>query len=221
MRFSGNSLRGSHAPPELPASMQAVLQLLLRAHDYALDLGAASWDFAVEVETLREIGLANCDVRWLVGKRLADAAVETRSSGNGRRAFRPGAGLKISPRSCLVLTPTGVAFARRLLTPLRLRRAEPVTPLVPRWDSELRQLRLGQHLVKQLRQPAPAQETILAAFETAGWPTSILDPLPATPGVDSRARLHDAVTNLNRHRRSNLVRFTGSGTGCHVCWRLM
>jgi len=72
--------------------------------------------------------------------------------------------------------------------------------------------------VKQFKQPAPSQETILASFEEEGWPERIDDPLPQQLGVCEKQRLHQTIINLNRYQREELIRFFGDGTGNGVCW---
>jgi hypothetical protein len=74
--------------------------------------------------------------------------------------------------------------------------------------------------VKRFRQPAPSQETILATFEEEGWPPHIDDPLPPQPGQLPKQRLHETITNLNRHQQNRLLHFLGDGTGRGVCWQL-
>jgi hypothetical protein len=48
----------------------------------------------------------------------------------------------------------------------------------PVFDVERRELRVGDVVVKRFRQPTPDQETMLLAFEEAGWPVRIDGPLP-------------------------------------------
>ena len=85
-------------------------------------------------------------------------------------------------------------------------------------DSQLRELRLGSHLVKQFKVPAPNQQIVLTVFEEEGWPVRIDDPLPRHPEVDAKRRLHDTIHALNRHQKTLLLRFLGDGTGEGVRW---
>jgi hypothetical protein len=87
----------------------------------------------------------------------------------------------------------------------------------PRYDRETRTLWFGGEIIKQFRQPAPDQETILMGFEEEGWRRRIDDPLPGN-GRDPKARLHKAIGNLNRNQRRRLIRFRGDGTGQGILW---
>src|SRR6516165_4944967 len=60
------------SPPRraISSRLEAVLAVLREAYEYALDLRLDSWDFAVELSTLRPLGLTNSDCRWLIGKGL-------------------------------------------------------------------------------------------------------------------------------------------------------
>jgi hypothetical protein len=88
----------------------------------------------------------------------------------------------------------------------------------PRWDAEMRQLLAAGKVVKQYRQPAKAQECILAAFEELGWPARIDDPLPSNGQTSPKRRLHDTIKQLNRNQENALIRFSGDGTGTGVKW---
>lgn len=80
---------------------------------------------------------------------------------------------------------------------------------------------MGGVVVKQFKVPAPNQELILAAFQEEGWPVHIDDPLPPRAEQDTKRRLHETITSLNRHQRVRLVRFMGDGTGQGVRWELI
>ena len=93
--------------------------------------------------------------------------------------------------------------------------------LMPRWDAQRRTLFLGEVVVKAFRQPAPVQETILAAFEEEGWPEHIDDPLPPLPGLSPKDRLNHAIRNLNRAMNDQIIRFRGDGRGTGLFWTKM
>lgn len=99
--------------------------------------------------------------------------------------------------------------------------AQSITPTkrgksVPHWDAQLRELRLGNKLVKRFRVPAANQELILNVFEEEGWPECIDDPLPPK-GDDPTRRLQATIKSLNRHQSEPLIRFHGNGEGA-VWW---
>src|SRR5947209_335258 len=51
---------------DIAPHMQTALALLLQAHEYAAKLGCNNWQFAVEMNTFRDIGLSKNDLRWLL-----------------------------------------------------------------------------------------------------------------------------------------------------------
>ena len=56
------------------------------------------------------------------------------------------------------------------------------------------------------------------AFEEESWPPRIDDPLPPSPNIDSKKRLHDTIKSLNRHQKQRCIRFMGDGRGTGVRW---
>jgi hypothetical protein len=150
-----------HSPPSA-----AGLALLLQAYEYARELACSPWDFAVEIQTLKDAGLTNSDLRWLLHEGHAEHAHE-RPRGQGKgRTFLPG-GLRLTDWSCFVLTAAGEAPARAAVVTHKSP-ASAGPPEVPYWDAALRELWVGDVLVKAFSRPAPNQEIILAAFEPAG-----------------------------------------------------
>jgi hypothetical protein len=206
--------------------------LLLEAYDYAQQLERSVWDFAVEIDTLQAAGLSNSDLRWLQCKGYVEHAAEITLHGQDTRAFRQTGNLTFTNRTCFVLSEPGFLFAQHVLEtrqdlpgPTKGGAAQPahqvVRPLVPKWDKERQELRLGTLIVKQFKVPAPNQEMILAAFEEEGWPPRVDDPLPPQPDQDTKRRLHDTIVTLNRHQRHLLIRFLGDGSGQGVRWELV
>lgn len=90
----------------------------------------------------------------------------------------------------------------------------------PRYDTDLRELWLGEKLVKRYRTPAKNQELILQVFQEENWPARIDDPLVPLDEIDCKLRLRDTITALNRHQVTCLIRFHGDGTGNGVCWNV-
>jgi hypothetical protein len=211
---------------------QAALHLLLEAYEYAHELQRNVWDFAVEIGGLRRAGITVSGFRWLVCKGFVQHAREVTRPGDNERAFEPRTGLSFGKKTCFVLTETGAAFAQTALThsPQMLgapvmdsftRVAGPNQALVPTWDRDRQELRLGQIIVKQFKVPAPNQEVILAAFQEEQWPVRIDDPLPPHPDQDPKRRLHDTINALNRNQKHALLRFLGDGSGQGVRWDLV
>jgi hypothetical protein len=75
-----------------------------------------------------------------------------------------------------------------------------VTILRPRWDRTSRQLWLGDNSVRSFPRHAPAQFTVLDAFQRKGWPASIPNPV-------KHFSLKDAIDALNHGLVSSRLRF--------------
>jgi hypothetical protein len=222
--------------PELPLeslspNLFGALALLLEARQYALELSADPWDWAVEIRCLRAAGASHSLLRWLVCRGYAEHALERAPDRLQRRSFRRTSGLMFTEASCFVLTAAGSDLSRlganRGGGPLGngCPNGGPLAELpeggrpLPQWHGELRELRIQGILVKQFRQPAPNQEAILAAFEEEGWPSRIDDPLSPNWERDPKHQLHITIQNLNRHQKHRLLRFTGDGNGRGVRWQ--
>lgn len=210
----------------LEQRLTSALQHLLRAYDYAQDVGRDRWEFAVELSELRRLGLSLADCRWLMCKNWVELARELGPRGDGVRQFRRHLGLSLGKHTCVVLSVNGVAVARSLVhrqaeVPARGFAVDPNKKLrrpLPNWDGQRRELCVGKILVKRYRLPSPNQQAILMALEEEGWPSRIDDPLPVVADLDAKQRLHDTIKNLNRHQHRRCLRFFGDGTGQGVCW---
>jgi hypothetical protein len=201
---------------------------LLQAYDYSRELQRSAWDFAVEIHILRDAGLSNSDLRWLVCQGYIEHASESKPTAEGSRVFDRTGTLTFAKGTCFVLRQSGVAAARRgpdsaaqAHNALEPEIALENTPQVPEWDKERQELRVVGLVVKQFKVPAPNQELILAAFQEEGWPPRIDDPLPPQPNQDTKRRLHDTIATLNRHQKHRLILFSGDGSGEGVRWELL
>lgn len=232
-RFAPEEANGNRAilPTRIMQRGGPAFELLLEAYEDAQELGRTVWDFAVEVDFLREAGLNVNDLRWLLCKKLIEHARETTLCGDAVRSFRPERSLSFHRRTCLVLCPEGLAVARQAQLATNAspgfagrngvsRSAASVSPQLPKWDSDRQELRLGDLVVKRFKLPAANQETILAAFEEESWPARIDDPLPPRPDQDPKRRLHDTINSLNRHQKNSVIKFLGDGSGEGICWEL-
>lgn len=211
----------------------AALQEFLKALDYAHDLRANAWDFAIELSWLRRLKLSNSDVRWMVGRGLVSYALETTAPGDVERSFTQPARLIFCKRTCFTLTPKGAALGREIcassgpyphredletVEPPRLTLVAAVKAPVPKWDRDRQELRVGDVVVKRFRVPAASQEAILAAFEEENWPTRIDDPLPPRSDQSPKRRLQETIKSLNRNQKHALIRFQGDGSAQGVIW---
>jgi hypothetical protein len=212
----------------LHANASAGLTMLLQAREYILaDLDCCGWDFAVEIRLLREAGLTHSDLRWLIRRGYVEHGIETTRPGMPTRSFMKASSLAFEDDTCFLLTDSGASFVRQFCAEGALAEALPgngrsraglAECVLPDWNSEVRELRLGGILVKQFRQPAESQEIILSAFQEEGWQPHIDDPLPPRPDQNPKRHLHVTITNLNRHQKNRLIHFRGDGTGLGVVW---
>ena len=88
----------------------------------------------------------------------------------------------------------------------------------PRWDREARELTWGGMLVREVKRPHHAKNivAILDAFERAGWPPRIDDPLRRHSSDERRRR---DVESLNKRLLRPAMRFACDGTGTGFLWR--
>ncbi|HET6884404.1 MAG TPA: hypothetical protein VFI31_29900 [Pirellulales bacterium] len=229
-------LTGTEHP--VPARLAHAIALLLESYNYAQDVGCSVWEFALEIDAFEALGLTASDWRWLCYKGFVDHAQERTRFDEKERSFRHRGVLRLTCRTCFILTNAGEQFARQLLT----HGAAPSAPVnlpevcsterlkcdlngtsqtAPTWDRDRQQLRLGGAIVKEFKLPAPNQETILAAFQEENWPPRIDDPLSPHGEVDPKRRLHDTITSLNRNQKQPLIRFLGDGSGQGVRWEFV
>jgi hypothetical protein len=221
---------------ETDVRIQRALSHLYRAYQLAVSCQRPAWDFAVDLSSLRSDGVAPNDLRWLVGQELAEHVEEIPSEGEARRTFAPGAGFRFSSLSCFAITSRGVELARQLtlVSDEALAGDGPAAtrslglpaaatfgaqePVVPQWDHNRHELRVGPLLVKRYKGRAENQFRILAAFEEEGWPSHIDDPLPPAREINPKRRLSDTIRCLNRKHDHPVIRFGGDGTGTGVLW---
>lgn len=206
------------------------LHLLLEAFDFAEDTDSSRWDFAVEIQGLRTLGLRNADIRWLIKRGYVEHAREVTPRGDDGREFRSNGNLSFCRRTCFVLTEAGVTVALSKCDQLRngnarspCHRGQTLQDLceqhpVPCWDADLRRLQFHGQLVKRFKWPAVNQETVLCAFQEESWPERIDDPLQPQAEQDSKRRLADTIKCLNRKQANKLILFRGDGTGEGVIW---
>jgi hypothetical protein len=204
--------------------MRKALALLRQAHDYGRDLGRHPRDFAVSIRELKESGLAEAALRWLVYRGYVAFAGDPTQAPEDDRSKAPNARLRFTPEDCFVLTERGLTYARAAGSQDQQQSpgqgSGPSSP-VPYWGQECRVLSVAGQVVKRFRQRAKNQEAILTAFQEAGFAPHIDSPLRPGPDQDPRAQLHDAVARLNRHQINPLIKFHMDGTGEGVFYELV
>lgn len=221
----------SSRPPAQPHSAwlslveqtRPALHLLLRAYVYANEADDEGWHFAVELADLRLGGLMPSDLCWLITQGLLelqneDAGPHPSANGNGHSA-EPG----FCDGSRFLPTPAGFHRLRDILenptaSASELPQPASIIPVRPLWDPTLRELRVGEILVKRYRVPAKTQERILNAFQEEDWPRRIDDPLPPVPDISPKRHLSTAITALNRNQKTQAIHFQGDGCGEGVIW---
>lgn len=236
-------------PPDLqrtawvPGRVRAALSSLIEGFQYAEHLKESIWEFAVTRPSLRELGITEMDLRWLVRAKLVEFAFEVTLPGESSRQFRRKDRLIFCESLCFVLAAANVEVARRLAAPETASDAtsqagdkssvevdaiqsngnepDPLIRRAPEWDRDRQELRLGDVVVKRFKAPANNQEMILEAFQEEDWPPRIDDPLPPMPDLEPKRRLHDSINSLNRNQKVQLIRFFGDGSGKGVRWELL
>ena len=223
-------------PAESPidSKFQRGFALLLEARDYADRTASDAWEFAVEIHLLREIGLSDNDLRYLVRSQYLEHAHEVTAMGKLGRNFRSSGDLAFAKRTCFVLTPRGADAADDTLNEtwesisaglptLHVSHVLPTLrrPCLPIWDVDRRILSWDGQVVKQFRRRAFNQEVVLAAFQEEDWPLRIYDPLAPQPCQDMKRRLNDTIKCLNRGQTRRLLHFRGDGTGEGVLWEVV
>lgn len=93
-------------------------------------------------------------------------------------------------------------------------------PLVPQYDCDLRELRLGETLVHRFASQARNAIAILGALANQGWPDWIDDPLDTLCRDGFEKRLHNAVSTLNRVCSSVRIRFFCDGRQRRIGWTM-
>ena len=91
--------------------------------------------------------------------------------------------------------------------------SDAVAPAKPRWDAATGELWWLGAVVRSFRDDAVNQRAVLAAFEKAGGPRRIPDPLPAKGRRNAKKRRWQTVQSLKRGMPPETVRFSADGIG--------
>lgn len=202
------------------------LTALLEGYEYAHDLGTSPWEFAVEVSVLLKAGCMLNTLRWLARRGYAEYAVLS-TADTGARGRRPSGPYRERPEGpCFILTDRGARAAQAARAPLPADTGAAgsqaaANPALPAWDNSTGELRFHGELVKRYRKTSSNQRAVLDAFQKAGWPERLGDPLPASEdrAVNRKHRLQDTIRNLNRAHERRRLRFYGTEGGRCVAWK--
>ena len=90
----------------------------------------------------------------------------------------------------------------------------------PEWNEQLGELRLGNTMIKRVRQLKEANNvaSILNRFQASGWPYCIGNPLPFRKNLrqSPARRLRDAINSLNENLK--LIQFHIAKHGREIAW---
>ena len=152
------------------------LRRMLEAKAYATRTTCSLWEYAVGLALLRQLGLTENDLRYLVRSQYLEHAWEVSAAGRDAREFRSAGRLAFDERSCFVLTPRGARLASGALGKARslvssgvktraASNAAPALPLPrrPAWDAERRILFWQGRIVKRFLRHAANQELVFQA----------------------------------------------------------
>jgi hypothetical protein len=106
----GRNARGAEKHKEEPvaACVQNAVVQLAEAHDYAQDVEAEPWQYAVEIGNLKAVGASDSDLRWLAERGYVEHAREVTRPGDASRRFAPPRGACFAKRTCFILTKAGL-----------------------------------------------------------------------------------------------------------------
>ena len=91
----------------LEPRLQAAIVQLAEAHDYAHDVRTGMWEYAIEIDALKALGLSASDLRALVADGYVRQREVTRRGDEVRR-FLPSASRDFSKRACFIITKAGL-----------------------------------------------------------------------------------------------------------------
>ena len=157
-----------------------------------------------------------CEHRWY----LPTGCVEHTSERPGERWFQDLAEfwriLELSGDPPNAPGPRSRGTLQQLIAGIdrRVRLALSRLGVMPHWDVDRSELRIGAIVVRNVAQRATNLIRVLSVFEEDGWPRRIDSPLDPGP-----ARFADTIRKLNENLTSIRFRADGSGTGIVWEWR--
>lgn len=83
--------------------MKSAFNLFHRTNDYAENVRQDIWQFAITIGELRQMGLSDSDMRWLLCRGDLLHADEITSVGDSRRTFRSLGVFTLTTSTCFVL----------------------------------------------------------------------------------------------------------------------
>jgi len=204
--------------------VQATLALLDGPYRCARLLGKSLWDFSRTIDELHKTGVSDDQLDFLVAADLLERKVElSRPARNGTSRSHATKARQV-PMVWFVLTKQGAEVASNsaaveATSETGNRSKEEGTDLLPSWDGRV--FSYDGAVLKMFRRHAPAQERILDAFQQAGWPEWLADPLERRGEEHSVKHLRDEVRLLNRTQKPWRVRFDTDPQWLGVRWTVV
>ena len=134
----------------------------------------------------------------------------------GRPAgLRPGTGVD-APRMAGQLLRQSLSEGEAAVVVARVAailRAPMTTAEKPHWNASTQELWWMGVVTRCFRDDAVNQCAVLAAFEEAGWPPRIPDPLPRNRRGNAKRRRWQTIQSLNRGLSPHTLRFAADGVG--------
>lgn len=158
------------------------------------------------------------------------ATVLDSSKGSGRRGDASSSNAGAAAPLCGSSFVVAARKTRNLSAPGRRPRAAggaapksapTLQALHPVWNADRRELCMGNVVLRHFRRAAENQMLLLQAFQEAGWPHEIDDPLPGGGGVEPKSRLKETVARLNRALKGMALHFGVSHRGTEAVWYLV
>lgn len=179
----------------------------------------AGW---VPFRTLAGVGMSRSELAdWCDRNWLSHAHAETDGQVWNARLAR---GTFVTNGSWFRLTDEGYQNVTTRLKDDRSRlhpaATIPAFAPIPVWNRQSGELTLDGVLIKRFRRRATAQFEILDAFQAAGWPTEIGDPIACAATIEVSDVARDAIKSLNKNMRVKLLRFGVCQQGQRLYWAL-
>jgi hypothetical protein len=108
-----------HVAPKI----QDAIILLAKAHDYARQTHCNLWDFAVDINTLKSIGLSSDDLRWLVDNGYAKCGQEVTKQDDVARKFNLARNMNFTKKTCFVVTNAALRLTTAASSEIKHRKA--------------------------------------------------------------------------------------------------
>jgi hypothetical protein len=91
--------------------------------------------------------------------------------------------------------------------------------ILPRYDTDLRELWVGHLLIKRFTGPAKNQQLILSCFQETAWERLLWDPLPGQANMHAGLRLNKVAEKLNGRQRPHMLRFRICHDSTAIIWQ--